>query len=87
MEYLNPNYDDALVVFIRMINTYVKRVMINTSSPIDILYIDAFQKLGLSANDLTPMTSSLARFISDSISPLRTMNRHIIFYDDQIYGG
>lgn len=48
IEYLDQNYDDALVVFVRMINALVKRVMIDIGNFIDILYFDAFQKLGLS---------------------------------------
>lgn len=65
-----------------MINTWVKMVMIDTSSFVDILYVDAFQKLELSTNDLTPVTYSLTGFIGDSISSLGTMNLYIIFRDD-----
>ncbi|CAL9753206.1 unnamed protein product [Musa acuminata subsp. burmannicoides] len=42
------------------------------------LYFYTFQKLGLLANCLTHLTSSLMGFTSDSISPLRTMSLHII---------
>lgn len=80
-KYLNPNYDDTLMVFIRMTNAREKRVMINTSSSIDIFYFDAFQRLELSTNDFTPMTSSLTGFVGDSNSPLGTMSLHITFGD------
>ncbi|RWV95614.1 hypothetical protein GW17_00041752 [Ensete ventricosum] len=53
-------------------NTRVKRIMVNTRGSINILYFDAFHKLGLTDNDLVPMTSSLTGFIGDSISPLGT---------------
>ncbi|RRT79131.1 hypothetical protein B296_00025919 [Ensete ventricosum] len=56
--------------------------MIDTGSSADILYFDAFQKLELSANDLTPMTSSLPRFTSDSISLLEIMSLHVTFGDE-----
>ncbi|RZR72585.1 hypothetical protein BHM03_00014759 [Ensete ventricosum] len=53
-----------------MANAYVKRVMIDTGSSIDILYFDAFQKLGLTDKDLVTLTSSLIGFTGDFVSPL-----------------
>lgn len=44
MKYLDPSYVDALVVSVRMINTRVKRVMINLGSSTNILYFDTFLK-------------------------------------------
>lgn len=40
MEYLNPNNDDVLGVSMRMINTRLNRVTINSS--INFLYFDDF---------------------------------------------
>ncbi|RWW58581.1 hypothetical protein BHE74_00034536 [Ensete ventricosum] len=65
-----PCHDDALVISIRMANAYVKRVMIDTGSSTDILYFDAFQKLGLTDKDLVTLTSTLTWFTGDFISPL-----------------
>ncbi|RRT40879.1 hypothetical protein B296_00045273 [Ensete ventricosum] len=67
----SPN-DDALVISLRMSNAYVKRVMIDTGSSADILYFDAFQRLGLTDRDLAPLTSTLTGFTGDSVSPLGT---------------
>ncbi|KAJ8479512.1 hypothetical protein OPV22_023239 [Ensete ventricosum] len=53
-----------------MANAYVKRVMIDTRSSADILYFDAFQRLGLTDLDLAPLTSTLTGFTGDSVSPL-----------------
>lgn len=39
-EYLDLNHDDALIVFMRMINTQMKRIMIDIGSSIDNLYFD-----------------------------------------------
>ncbi|RWW13803.1 hypothetical protein GW17_00022467 [Ensete ventricosum] len=44
--------------------------MVDIESLTNILYYDAFQKLGLSNGDLVPMTSTLTGFTGDSISPL-----------------
>ncbi|RZR84798.1 hypothetical protein BHM03_00011679 [Ensete ventricosum] len=65
-----PCHDDALVISIRIANAYVKRVMIDTGSSIDILYFDAFQKLGLTDKDLATLTSILTGFTRGFISPL-----------------
>ncbi|RRT66552.1 hypothetical protein B296_00012319 [Ensete ventricosum] len=60
-----PCHDDALVISIRMANACVKRVMIDTRSLADILYFDAFQKLGLTDKDLVTLTSTLTGFTRD----------------------
>ncbi|XP_065003905.1 uncharacterized protein LOC135636207 [Musa acuminata AAA Group] len=68
------HHDDALVISIQIANARVKRVMVDTGSSIDVLlYFDAFEKLGLTEGDLTPMTSTLTGFTGDSVSPLETM--------------
>lgn len=59
MEYFDLSHNDAFVVSMRMINTQVKRVMINIGISIDILYFNSFKKLKLAINDLTLMISSL----------------------------
>lgn len=64
-----PDRDDSLVILVRIANTQVKRVMVDTGSSIDVLYLDAFQKLGLTEKGLTPMTSALTGFMGDSFSP------------------
>ncbi|CAD5168985.1 unnamed protein product, partial [Musa acuminata subsp. malaccensis] len=38
------------------------KFMVNTGIAIDVLFVDAFQKLRLTRNDLCPMTTSLTRF-------------------------
>ncbi|KAJ8514059.1 hypothetical protein OPV22_004493 [Ensete ventricosum] len=66
----HSSHDDALVISIRMANAYVKRVMIDTGSSTDILYFNAFQRLGLTDLDLAPLTSTLTGFTGDFVSPL-----------------
>ncbi|RWW32880.1 hypothetical protein GW17_00002429 [Ensete ventricosum] len=44
--------------------------MIDTESSADILYLDTFQKLGVTNEDLTPMTSTLTGFTGDAIAPI-----------------
>ncbi|RRT81431.1 hypothetical protein B296_00004563 [Ensete ventricosum] len=48
-----PDHDDTLVVSVRIANARIKRVMIDTRSFANVLYFDAFQKLGLTTADLS----------------------------------
>nr|XP_009412846.1 PREDICTED: uncharacterized protein LOC103994237 [Musa acuminata subsp. malaccensis] len=66
------HHDDTLVISIQIANARVKRVMVDTGSSADVLYLDAFKKLDLSTEDLIPMSSALTGFTGDSISPLGT---------------
>ncbi|XP_009386585.2 uncharacterized protein LOC103973677 [Musa acuminata AAA Group] len=66
------HHDDALVISIRIANAQVKRVMIDTGSSTDVLYFDIFKKLGLTGEDLAPMSLTLTGFTGDSIFPLGT---------------
>ncbi|KAJ8512769.1 hypothetical protein OPV22_003203 [Ensete ventricosum] len=74
-----PCHDDVLVISICMANAYVKRVMIDTGSSTDILYFDAFQKLGLTDKDLVTLTSTLTGFTGDFVSPLGATMIHVTF--------
>ncbi|RWW12676.1 hypothetical protein GW17_00023642 [Ensete ventricosum] len=64
-----PDHDDALVISVYVTNTHVKMVMVDTRSSVDVLYLDAFQKLGLTTSNLSLMSFTLTRFTSDSITP------------------
>ncbi|XP_009388112.2 uncharacterized protein LOC103974935 [Musa acuminata AAA Group] len=66
------HHDDGLVISIQIGNARVKRVMVDTRSSADVLYFDAFERLGLTQGDLTPVMSALTAFIGDSISLLGT---------------
>ncbi|XP_064947540.1 uncharacterized protein LOC103974979 [Musa acuminata AAA Group] len=63
-------HDDALVISARVANAQVKRIMVDTGSLADILYFDAYQKLGLPRDSMKPVSSALTGFTGDSISPL-----------------
>ncbi|XP_065050235.1 uncharacterized protein LOC135680282 [Musa acuminata AAA Group] len=66
-------HDDTLVIMARIANAQVRRIMIDTGSSADVLYLDAFRKLGLAKESLKPICSALTGFTSDSVSPLGTV--------------
>nr|XP_009388363.1 PREDICTED: uncharacterized protein LOC103975179 [Musa acuminata subsp. malaccensis] len=63
-------HDDALVISARIANAQVRRIMVDTGSSADILYWDAFQKLGLVKENMKPVCSTLTGFTGASISSL-----------------
>nr|XP_009385177.1 PREDICTED: uncharacterized protein LOC103972544 [Musa acuminata subsp. malaccensis] len=63
-------HDDALVISATIANAQVRMIMVDTGSSADILYFDAFQKLGLSGDNMKPIFSALIGFTGNSISPL-----------------
>ncbi|RWV97513.1 hypothetical protein GW17_00039690 [Ensete ventricosum] len=65
-----PYHDDALVISVRITDAWVQRVIVDTGSSVIVLYLNTFQKLGLTEKDLAPMASVLIGFTSDSISSL-----------------
>ncbi|RWW39844.1 hypothetical protein BHE74_00054784 [Ensete ventricosum] len=79
-EYLD--HDDALVVMAYIVNARVRRIMIDTRSFTDILYVDAFHKLGMTNRDLIPMTSTLTGFTSDAITLVGVATLPVTFDDE-----
>ncbi|RRT74585.1 hypothetical protein B296_00014715 [Ensete ventricosum] len=77
-----PDHDDALVVTVRIANAYVRCIMIDIGSSADILYLDAFHKLGMTNRDLAPMTSTLTEFTGDAITPVGITTLPMTFGDE-----
>ena len=55
-------HDDALVVTLRIGGYYVKRVMIDQGSVVEIMYPDLYKGLGLKPENLTTYSSPLVSF-------------------------
>ncbi|RRT73963.1 hypothetical protein B296_00006329 [Ensete ventricosum] len=77
-----PHHDNALVIMAHIANARVRCIMINTGSSTDILYLDAFQKLGMTNWDLIPMTSILTGFTGDVITPVGVATLPMTFGDE-----
>ena len=61
---------DALVITAMMANNNVHRILVDNGSSVDILYYQAFQKIGLKASDLKPSPNPVHSFTGDSITPM-----------------
>ena len=62
-------HDDTLVITLRIGGYDVKRVMVDQGSVTEIMYHDLYKGLSLSAEDLTPNSSSLVSFEGKIIIP------------------
>ena len=61
---------DALVIMAMIANNNVHRILVDNGSSVDILYYQAFQRMGLKVNDLKPSPNPIYGFIGDSVIPL-----------------
>ena len=60
---------NALVIAARVANSNVNRMLVDNGSTIDIIYLDAYKRLGLTESELSPMTSPLYEFTGDHVIP------------------
>ena len=65
----HPHYD-ALVIMAMAANNNVYRLLVDNGSSMDILYYQAFQKMGLKFSDLKPSPNPIYCFTGDSVTPL-----------------
>ena len=53
-----------------MANNKVHSILVDNGSSMDILYYQAFQKMGLKVSDLKPSPNPVYEFIGDSVTPM-----------------
>ena len=61
---------DALIITAMMANNNVHRILVDNEISVDILYYQAFQKMGLKVSDLKPSPNPVYWFTGDSITPM-----------------
>ena len=61
---------DPLVIHVQLGSKVVSRVLVDSGSSSDILYWDAFQKLGFEQNNLRPTTCTLVGFGGERVKAL-----------------
>ena len=60
---------DALVITARVANNNVHQLILDDDSIVDILYLDAYKRMRLTENELSPTTSPLYGFSGDHVIP------------------
>ena len=58
---------DTLVITVMMANNNIHRNLVDNGNSVDILYYQAFQKMGLKVNDLKPSPNPVYEFTGDSV--------------------
>ena len=61
---------DALVITVIIANNNVHRMLVDNGSSVDILYYQAFERMGLKVNNLKPSPNPIYGFTGDSVIPL-----------------
>ena len=64
-----------------MANKKVHRILVNNRSSVDILYYQAFQKMGLKVKDLKPSHNLVYGFIGNSVTPMGVISLLMIMGD------
>ena len=63
-------YCDALVIKAMIANNNVHRILVDNGSSVDILYFQAFERMGLKVSDLKPLPNPVYGFTGDSTVPV-----------------
>ncbi|XP_058070992.1 uncharacterized protein LOC131220032 [Magnolia sinica] len=76
-------HDDALVVNMTIANCKVYRILVDMGSSANILYFEAFDKMGIDRSRLQPVRTSLHGFAGDKIILEGTISRPVIAGEGQ----
>ena len=58
---------DALVITIRVANNNVHKLLVNDGSTVDIIYLNAYKRMGLTDSEVSPTTSLLYGFMRNHV--------------------
>ena len=61
---------DALVIKAMIANNNVHKILVDNGSSVDILYLQAFERIRLKVSDLKPSPNLVYGFTRDSVIPL-----------------
>ena len=74
-------HTDALVIIVKLANSLVNRMLVDNGNATDILYWDAYRKIGLTESDLSLKTFPLYGFIGDQVIPRGTIKLAVMVGD------
>ncbi|XP_038978635.1 uncharacterized protein LOC120108971 [Phoenix dactylifera] len=67
LEGVETPHDDAVVISMVVNKFYVKRVLVDNESSANVLYFDAYSRMGMTEKQLRRMNAPLVRFTGDSV--------------------
>ena len=68
-KWVHHPHTDTLVITIKIANNIVHRMLVDNGSDVNILFWNAYQKIGLTRSNLSPTTSPLYGFTRDHVIP------------------
>ena len=76
---MQPHCDDPMVVVLRIENYDLKRVLIDQGSSADVIYFDAYERMGLTIDLLKPFPGTLVGFSNEEVEILGYIQSEVIF--------
>ncbi|XP_010279065.1 PREDICTED: uncharacterized protein LOC104613068 [Nelumbo nucifera] len=77
-------HNDALVITTKVANFEVWRILVDTGSCVDVLFEEAFEKLGIDKDHLTPVNTPLMGFSGESLMLTRRITLPLLIGDGDI---
>ena len=68
LERVIPGHDNSIIISVVMVNAKVKKVFMDQGSVADIIFRDAFNKLGLKNSDLQSYKEELISFSRENVN-------------------
>ena len=62
-----------MVIITKVANSNVYKMLVDNRSIVDVIYLDAYKRIGLTESKLSPMTSPLYGFTGDHVIPKGTI--------------
>ena len=77
-QHLERSHDDALVVTLDVANFEVSRILIDTGSSVDLIFLSTLERMGISRADVVGPPSPLVAFTSESVMSLGTIKPPVL---------
>lgn len=78
---IHPHSDDPMVISVKSEEWNIKRILVDQGSSVDILYLEAFERLCLVLEDMKPFRGSLVRFSREHVQVKGYITLRITFGD------
>ena len=83
MEGCQHSHDDPLVIRVVIANKIVHRVLVDNGSSANIIFVSAFDKMGIGMEKLEPVNAHIQGFSGEKVLPLRLIQLVLTLGDPQ----